>query len=322
MKRSSGFTLIELLVVIAIIAILAAILFPVFARARESAVRTSCLSNMNQIVKSALMYMSDYQETVPAAINPAGGDLRDPNYAFNPSFDGNPWVRVQPCFLRRAVPNCTNPAGTCAISGQPPQRLLYIPIGQHGIGGQNSNMWIRLSNNERVPLPQIVKALDPYIKAPFPETIEQRRTVDYRGVWRCPADQTVIWTNGGDVCELTSAAHYLFLGPAYVYNTWLIYEYADVFRGGNYLRWTLKARSQGAVARPANIPIFFEAYGGWHGRDDLDRPNTVNVAFLDGHTRTMNYNQFIDQHPQAAGGGWGGNLMRLNQDPEAENPNL
>lgn len=59
MDRQRGFTLIELLVVIAIIAILAAILFPVFARAREKAYQTSCLSNMNQIGKAMLMYMSD-----------------------------------------------------------------------------------------------------------------------------------------------------------------------------------------------------------------------------------------------------------------------
>jgi len=63
----SGFTLIELLVVIAIIAILAAILFPVFARARESARRTVCLSNLGQIGKSALMYAQDYDEMFPAA---------------------------------------------------------------------------------------------------------------------------------------------------------------------------------------------------------------------------------------------------------------
>ena len=58
-----GFTLIELLVVIAIIAILAAILFPVFARAREKARQTSCLSNMKQLSLGMLMYAQDYDET-------------------------------------------------------------------------------------------------------------------------------------------------------------------------------------------------------------------------------------------------------------------
>lgn len=71
-----GFTLIELLVVIAIIAILAAILFPVFAQARAKARQTSCLSNNKQIGLAVLMYCQDYDETFPiAAINPPGVPL-------------------------------------------------------------------------------------------------------------------------------------------------------------------------------------------------------------------------------------------------------
>jgi prepilin-type N-terminal cleavage/methylation domain-containing protein/prepilin-type processing-associated H-X9-DG protein len=62
-----GFTLIELLVVIAIIAILAAILFPVFAKAREKARQTSCLSNLKEIGLAALMYAQDYDERLPLA---------------------------------------------------------------------------------------------------------------------------------------------------------------------------------------------------------------------------------------------------------------
>ena len=64
MKRR-GFTLIELLVVIAIISILAAILFPVFAQAREKARQTSCLSNLKQIGLSLMLYVQDYDETYP-----------------------------------------------------------------------------------------------------------------------------------------------------------------------------------------------------------------------------------------------------------------
>ncbi len=68
--RRRGFTLIELLVVIAIIAILAAILFPVFAKAREKARQTACLSNVKQLVMATLMYESDWDEwQAPLQIN-------------------------------------------------------------------------------------------------------------------------------------------------------------------------------------------------------------------------------------------------------------
>lgn len=66
---NAGFTLIELLVVIAIIAILAAILFPVFARARENARRSSCQSNLKQIGIGFMQYIQDYDERYPQTFN-------------------------------------------------------------------------------------------------------------------------------------------------------------------------------------------------------------------------------------------------------------
>lgn len=79
-RRKRGFTLIELLVVIAIIAILAAILFPVFARAREAARKATCQSNLKQCAQALKMYTDDYDGTMPSSYlvsyNTAGNDSK------------------------------------------------------------------------------------------------------------------------------------------------------------------------------------------------------------------------------------------------------
>jgi prepilin-type N-terminal cleavage/methylation domain-containing protein len=80
MRKQNGFTLIELLVVIAIIAILAAILFPVFAKAREKARQTSCLSNMKQIGLGFAQYTQDYDERYSAR------DVQGPDNAHSYSY--------------------------------------------------------------------------------------------------------------------------------------------------------------------------------------------------------------------------------------------
>jgi len=108
MRTKRAFTLIELLVVIAIIAILAAILFPVFAQAREKARAATCLSNQKQIGLAALMYVQDYDEqwplmtacvpnesgpTVADLINPyiKAGNLNDNNVGGNAWPEGSIW---------------------------------------------------------------------------------------------------------------------------------------------------------------------------------------------------------------------------------------
>src|SRR5437773_5196359 len=86
-RRSAGFTLIELLVVIAIIAILAAILFPVFAQAREKARAATCISNSKQIGLALMMYAQDYDEMLPIH-NDANYFMRDKvgTYVVPPNF--------------------------------------------------------------------------------------------------------------------------------------------------------------------------------------------------------------------------------------------
>lgn len=87
-RAKRGFTLIELLVVIAIIAILAAILFPVFARARENARKSTCISNVKQLATGILMYCQDYDEYMPF-------------YPYGP----DPWLNTWPHTIQPYIKN-------------------------------------------------------------------------------------------------------------------------------------------------------------------------------------------------------------------------
>jgi len=96
MKRRAGFTLIELLVVIAIIAILAAILFPVFAQAREQARMSTCLSNFKQIGLGVQMYLQDWDETYPMnriAQNPGGSECNGKGKMVTWKHETQPYVK-------------------------------------------------------------------------------------------------------------------------------------------------------------------------------------------------------------------------------------
>jgi prepilin-type N-terminal cleavage/methylation domain-containing protein/prepilin-type processing-associated H-X9-DG protein len=106
LNRKLAFTLIELLVVIAIIAILAAILFPVFAQAKEAAKKTACLSNTKQNATATLMYTGDYDQSFPMVAYMANGDGRIGPCTQNPGnqvyamFDAiMPYTRNRDIFL-------------------------------------------------------------------------------------------------------------------------------------------------------------------------------------------------------------------------------
>lgn len=113
--RRRAFTLIELLVVIAIIAILASILFPVFAQAREKGRQTACLSNMKQVGTGAMMYVQDYDETYPAGIWAVNTELRTRNDIW--------FKQLQPYIKNTAVYAC--PSGEGPTYSQLPYPVDY-----------------------------------------------------------------------------------------------------------------------------------------------------------------------------------------------------
>lgn len=146
-RKQQGFTLIELLVVIAIIAILAAILFPVFAQAREKARQTQCMSNLKQIATGALMYVNDYEEKFPMAVyGPVPHPRRSGERCFFTLFDA-----LEPYTKNLDIIQCPSEpkalylnAGFQTILGAPtcnlPETISYmfnydiIPFGQTPIG--------------------------------------------------------------------------------------------------------------------------------------------------------------------------------------------
>ena len=156
MSSRRGFTLIELLVVIAIIAILAAILFPVFAKAREKARQASCLSNLKQIALAGMQYAQDYDERTPGPTG-AGMDWASPGGTCAGCFHkyesgyvptttaGKRWEPFQPYIKNRQVWWCPS-TGTyrsygwnrggenraIAVFNQPSQTVMFADGGGRG----------------------------------------------------------------------------------------------------------------------------------------------------------------------------------------------
>ncbi len=124
-QRERGFTLIELLVVIAIIAILAAILFPVFAKAREKARQSSCSQNVKQIALANLQYAQDYDErSLPYSQLPSGG--------------GRLWYQLaEPYMKNTQLLTCPSQSITTQWSGTSISYGLNRTTGSLGEGGND-----------------------------------------------------------------------------------------------------------------------------------------------------------------------------------------
>ncbi len=151
-RRRQGFTLIELLVVIAIIAILAAILFPVFAQARAAARQISCVSNTKQFSLAVLMYAQDFDETIPRLDNnrwdtvPNWGNVGSDSLTPNAMFAGvvQPYIKTQGLQYCPEVPrtNWRGAIGNPEIDGNPYNPVLEQNGVYAGTYSQQAVNWL------------------------------------------------------------------------------------------------------------------------------------------------------------------------------------
>ena len=146
-QNRSAFTLVELLVVIAVVAILAALLFPVFARARENARRTSCQSNLKQLSLAATLYSQDYDEHFPLGLSPTGAGT------FASSFDLlQPYVKssqVGICPSDAGIPDVAlNLPGTGPVSYSANVRLTTSPF----LGEASPPSLAQINDSARLPI--------------------------------------------------------------------------------------------------------------------------------------------------------------------------
>lgn len=147
-RRRLGFTLIELLVVIAIIAILAAILFPVFARAKAAAKKTVCLSNMRQIGMAFEMYMADWDDRLP--------DRRDLKLSLPGGY--RPWTTWPPSDPRAgwAIIALAPYTKNDEIWMCPTAKAVFkgaIQVEQSTLDGATSNVWLWRFDRPDFPIP-------------------------------------------------------------------------------------------------------------------------------------------------------------------------
>ena len=200
-RKSSGFTLIELLVVIAIIAILAAILFPVFAKVREKARQTTCLNNQKQLGLAAMQYVQDYDEAFPIQYYTVKGDYNSIAT----------WDMVLGPYIKLGLAKTGTATGYSAFAT--PNDVLHCPDDSVVRGGANGAHWMprTYSWNSNIGLgSKLVVVAAPAGTILFAERPSPNNIVNFNSCWNVNSPATQVSEASGKVPLHTDGWNYGF----------------------------------------------------------------------------------------------------------------